>query len=1063
MIRLLLITSFFLFVAWGNTFAQVDTEFWFAAPEVSGGRNLDKPIYLRITTFETAATVQASQPALGVASPALNVPPFTSRTVDLTPLINQIENKPPNRVLDFGIHITSTAPISAYYEVASTFCNCNPEIFVLKGSNALGKQFLIPFQNRWLNSDPFRPLPFSSFDIVATEDETTVTITPTQDLVGHVAGVPYTITLNRGQTYSAQAFGQAAAQHPAGSEVTSDKPIAITMKDDLLYYGTCNDLIGDQLVPTSVIGTEYILMKGFMTVDEYAFVLATQNNTEVYLDGRAAPIAVLNKGETHAVNVANPTHFLSTSSPAYVLHASGFGCEMGAAILPSIDCTGSVSTGFARSSPEPLGINIMARTGSEGDFELNGNPNLIPAADFNPVPGTQGEWVYAQFRFNNATLPAGQAHILTNSSDLFHAGIINGDLRSGTRFGYFSDYTVLNLGEDVQICKGDTVSLDAGPYRDSYLWNTGSRDQQISVVDSGTYVVEITRRSCRRTDTLHVSYFPPTGADFGEDTLMCEGNQLTLDATTPDSRYLWQDGSDLPTFLVDQAGTYWAEVSDSFGCVKRDTIEVAYGDTPQLTLSEDTTLCGAIALDLEAFVANDTLPTQYNWPSLGLSTPTVSVLPSGISVYEVVVNNQCGEVRDSVEVEVLAPISINAEIGEVSCAAADDGWLSLNVSGGSGSYSYDWAHGAMDVSFIENLAGASYAVNIIDAMGCEKDTVLEVPEPPQLELSVSNATDVSCFGYSDGYISLNAGGGSPDYAFQLETNPFVTVPEFSGLQAGTYSLQVRDSRDCVSEVEVSLSEPPALEVAIEDLSEASCGEANGRIRVQASGGMGSGYQYLWPTIPGALGPEITQLTGGSYSLIVEDGAGCMDSARIELKAIPPSLALFETQPDSGTALFIPGPGVAMLNLSEHAAAYRWDMGDGTIYDVEQPIHEYKEPGNYLITLMAMDSTFQCPSVYEIPVEVILRGRLYFPTAFSPNNDGINDEFRLGGGGIQSLQLLIFNRWGNKVKTITQLDGSWDGRSDRGIALPEGVYVYSCRVLYNTGQVEETGGSITLIR
>ena len=114
----------------------------------------------------------------------------------------------------------------------------NPEIFSLKGKNALGTSFFVPFQNKIENSSAYSPLPYSSFDIVATEDNTTVSITPKQNIVGHSANLTFNINLNRGQTYSARAASQGAVQHPTGSTVSSNKPIAITIKDDLLEGGT---------------------------------------------------------------------------------------------------------------------------------------------------------------------------------------------------------------------------------------------------------------------------------------------------------------------------------------------------------------------------------------------------------------------------------------------------------------------------------------------------------------------------------------------------------------------------------------------------------------------------------------------------------------------------------------------------------------------------------------------------------------------------------------------------------------------------------------------------------
>ena len=224
--------------------AQTDTEFWFAAPEVSvNNANFDRPIVLRITAYSQASTVTISQPANGGFTPiVVNIAANATSTSDLTPWINQIENKPPNSVLNYGLLITATTPVTAYYEVVSQQCLCNPEIFALKGKNGLGTNFFIPSQNFVNNNSGYNPVPFSSFDIVASDNNTTVTITPSNNIVGHAAGVAYNITLNRGQTYSATAASQAAAQHLMGSTVIADKPIAITIKDDLMSgapFGGC--------------------------------------------------------------------------------------------------------------------------------------------------------------------------------------------------------------------------------------------------------------------------------------------------------------------------------------------------------------------------------------------------------------------------------------------------------------------------------------------------------------------------------------------------------------------------------------------------------------------------------------------------------------------------------------------------------------------------------------------------------------------------------------------------------------------------------------------------------
>jgi hypothetical protein len=183
--------------------AQTDKTFWFVAPEVTQDvNNYDRPTAFKISTFDKATTVTISQPA----NPSFVPKTFTilaneSAVFQFPPDLDLLENTPPDAVLNKGILIESSEDITAYYEVISQY-NSNPEIFALKGRNALGLQFYIPFQNILDNSEDYTPQPYAAFDIVATENNTVINITPTQNLVGHAANVPYSITLNKGQTYS---------------------------------------------------------------------------------------------------------------------------------------------------------------------------------------------------------------------------------------------------------------------------------------------------------------------------------------------------------------------------------------------------------------------------------------------------------------------------------------------------------------------------------------------------------------------------------------------------------------------------------------------------------------------------------------------------------------------------------------------------------------------------------------------------------------------------------------------------------------------------------------------
>ena len=330
--------------------AQTDTAFWFAAPDISSGFNYDRPIVFRIYSYQQPCIVTISQPAGGgLPSQIISIPPNTTQTVDLTTWINNIECGPGNTIQNKGIKITADNKIAVYYEVNAR--GPNSELFALKGRNAIGNEFYISSQYILNNVSLITPLGFSSFNIVATEDNTTITITPAKNIVGHGAGIPFVITLNKGQTYAAIATSQAAAQHLHGSHVTSTKPIAITLSDDLLqgvaFGGPCEDLAGDQTVPITIIGNEYIAIKSNLNSPfDKVYITATQNGTTISQD--AVLVTTLNSGQSTELTVSNNSTYIQSSFPVYAYHLSGIGCEVGSAVLPKINCTGSSASVYSK-------------------------------------------------------------------------------------------------------------------------------------------------------------------------------------------------------------------------------------------------------------------------------------------------------------------------------------------------------------------------------------------------------------------------------------------------------------------------------------------------------------------------------------------------------------------------------------------------------------------------------------------------------------------------------------------------------------------------------------------
>lgn len=554
----------FVFVANG-LYAQTSKTFWFVAPYLTPGHE-DHPILMRLVNGNAvAATVTISQPANTANFPpiTLTIPANTLTSYDLTSLLTQVEDAPAGGTNNKGILISSDQYISAYYEENGPN---NPAIYVLKGDNALGTAFLVPGQNYLHNVTTVTPLPFNSFHVVATEDNTIVTITPKNAITGHAAGVPFTVTLNKGQTYAAVATSQAAAYHLGGSKVTSNKPVAITICDDSMYGdllgGTCYNEGGDQIIPLSLLGKEYIAVRGYLgvgtstTIGDQVFVMATQANTDVYINTvKMATLA--NAGDIYKYNMGLSADacFVQANKDVSVLQMSGFGCETDFAILAQLACTGSRSVTLARSISDNYNLTVLVETGGQGNFTIfasGGTGATLTAADFNPVPGTGGAYMYARKSFTTSQIPPGATVTLTNSTNKFHVGIIHGSNGSGCRFGYFSEYSSSQAKFSqriMNICQGNPVTLQptfsvsrtVDPASVLYSWNvpdgmggrtvtpssnitTSYQINSAAMTDAGDYIVRVDADGCDATDTVTVKVI--ASPERTKDSVVVCSNEL---------------------------------------------------------------------------------------------------------------------------------------------------------------------------------------------------------------------------------------------------------------------------------------------------------------------------------------------------------------------------------------------------------------------------------------------------------------------------------------------------------------------------------------------------------
>jgi gliding motility-associated-like protein len=453
-------------------YTQKDTSFWFVAPGVSSGLG-NSPISLNITTYADPADVTISLPANGGFSPiSITVPADSYQSINLTSFIAAIASPSGNTINSNGIKISSTALITVNYELNS---GGNKEIFGLKGSNALGTEFYTPFQKHWTNASS-APSAFSSFDIVASEDNTTVLITPRAAITGHAKDVTFTITLNEGETYSARDMNVAPTSSLAGSIISANKPVAVTLFEDGLVNSTCTDAIGEQMTNIQRLGTKFVVKKGTGSTDRI-YVLATQNGTNLTVNTSATTTASISWGETYEIPLTDGVAYIESNKPVYVYHVSSMGCELSSSLVPNVYCAGNDLASVYRNTSDDFGVILYTRAGNEGLFTVNSVAGIINATDFTIVPGTAGALMVAEKFFTTAEIPLNSLAKIENSGDIFGLATLQGSTTTGYSYTYLTEYVstpFATSGADATVCAnvGFPLSGTVGGGPDGGSWSS---------------------------------------------------------------------------------------------------------------------------------------------------------------------------------------------------------------------------------------------------------------------------------------------------------------------------------------------------------------------------------------------------------------------------------------------------------------------------------------------------------------------------------------------------------------------------------------------------------------
>jgi hypothetical protein len=314
-----------------------------------------------------------------------------------------------------------------------------------------------------------------------------------------------------------------------------------------------------------------------------------------------------------------------------------------------------------------------------------------------------------------------------------------------------------------------------------------------------------------------------------------------------------------------------------------------------------------------------------------------------------------------------APVIVSSNIEDPNCRDGIDGSIALIVSGGN-SLTYQWSPNVSTGAMATDLSPGTYCVTITNPMTSQSTSdCFDVINPGLFDIVVDMVSGVSCFGESDGRITIATVGDTGPYLFDWSGSLQDGTPTQTMLPGGPYGVTVTDDNGCVRSLDnITVGEPAVVNIRgqLTNITDSS-----GRIDATVTGGR-IPYQYAWsgPNEFTSDQEDIEPTEPGTYCLTVIDNSNCSD---IQCFAIIRALAILDTDVDSGCA----GENNGSIDLTVIGGAggydYLWSDGSDTI-SMLQDIDNLA-PGDYTVTVTSgADQVVQTITV-EAPVEILIGG------------------------------------------------------------------------------------------
>jgi gliding motility-associated-like protein len=619
------------------------------------------------------------------------------------------------------------------------------------------------------------------------------------------------------------------------------------------------------------------------------------------------------------------------------------------------------------------------------------------------------------------------------------------------------------------ICKGDSAQLTASG-GNNYTWSpptnltcTNCPDPSAFPDTNTTYnvVVEDANGCTDDTSVAVMTVTPPQAAINQADTAICENDTLSLQASGGTS-YNWSPSSGLsctncpnPDASPNSNTTYTVTVTNAGGCSDDTSITISTLSAPTATINQDT-FVHCSAADTSLLIASG--GTSYSWsPTTDLSCSTcdsTQAFPSTTTDYTVSVSNSNGcDDQVTTTVAVGSPPNIQLNTDSTAICAGDSVQLDASATGAN---SYTWSpnSGLNCIACPDPIASPNsstdYVLTAADSLGCTSDTTVNLTVFPQPPLTTTPDTTI-CEGRS---VILKAQSSNVTYQW---SGPNIDCDTCSTTKASpasstTYGIQITGKQEgCTNEdtVRVTLIAPSQLTVT--PAQDSIC--EGDSVLLAAQGG----ENYQWEPTTHLSAPNSAQTyaypdTSTRFMVVMEDSIcrNRKDTGTINITVSP--LPQINARPDT---TIIQGNSVRIQ--AQTGYTYAWSpaqtLNDSTF---ATPLATPLETTTY--TAQAV-TEFGCAATDSVTIQVTNEIPFTIPNTFTPNGDGINDQWVIEGLKLfDEVRVEIYNRWGQMVYENDNYDNSWQG-SYQGKPLPAATYYYVLKL-----KEEATlTGTVTIIR